>query len=185
MLGEALPRALFCSPIESIPRAVTMKGDRGRLRQQDSRIMNRALLIGTSGYSYPGPPPKGWVGAFYPEPKPKRFDELQYYSKIFSTVEINSTFYRPPSIANATAWAKKTPSGFTFSLKVWQKFTHPVKIGRAKTDEEWQPTTQDDVDQFRAGVEPIFEAGKIGGGFLPNSKSIYFPPQKKEGGGKK
>ena len=157
-----------------------MKGDRGRLRQQDSRIMNWALLIGTSGYSYPGPPPKGWVGAFYPEPKPKRFDELQYYSKIFNTVEINSTFYRPPSIANATAWAKKTPSGFTFSLKVWQKFTHPVKIGRAKTDEEWQPTTQDDVDQFRAGVEPIFEAGKLGALLLQYPTSFHCTPENME-----
>jgi hypothetical protein len=29
------------------------------------------LLIGTSGYSYPGPLPKDWYGAFYPEKKPR------------------------------------------------------------------------------------------------------------------
>src|SRR5918993_4726874 len=172
MSDEALPRALFCSPIESIPRAVTMKGDRGRLRQQDSRIMNQTLLIGTSGYSYPGRPPKGWIGAFYPEPKPKRFDELQYYSQIFNTVEINSTFYRPPSITTTTAWAKKTSSDFTFALKLWQKFTHPVKIGRNKTDEKWQPPTKDDIDQFRAGLEPIGEAGKLGALLLQYPTSV-------------
>jgi inosine/xanthosine triphosphate pyrophosphatase family protein len=34
------------------------------------------ILIGTSCYSYPGAPPKGWDGAFYPDKKAKGFDEL-------------------------------------------------------------------------------------------------------------
>ncbi len=55
-----------------------MKGDKGVSVKETVRIVNRALLIGTSGYSYPGPPPKGWVGAFYPDTKTKRFDELHY-----------------------------------------------------------------------------------------------------------
>ena len=142
--------------------------------------MNRALLIGTSGYSYPGPSPKGWAGAFYPEPKPKRFDELHYYSQIFNTVEINSTFYRPPSITTTTAWAKRTSYDFTFALKLWQKFTHPVKIGRKKTDEEWQPPTQDDIDQFRAGMEPIVDAGKLGALLLQYPTSFHCTPENME-----
>jgi uncharacterized protein YecE (DUF72 family) len=141
------------------------------------RVVNQPLLIGTSGYSYPGPPPKGWLGAFYPEPKPKRFDELQYYSRIFNTVEINSTFYRPPSITTTTAWVKKTSSDFTFSLKLWQKFTHPVKIGRKKSDEKWQPPTQDDIDQFRAGIEPIAAAGKLGALLLQYPTSFHCTPE--------
>jgi uncharacterized protein YecE (DUF72 family) len=68
----------------------------------------RDIKIGTSGYSYPGAPPIGWYGAFYPEKKTKGFDELKYYSQIFNTCEINSTFYRPPSSAITTAWATKT-----------------------------------------------------------------------------
>jgi hypothetical protein len=44
------------------------------------------IKIGTSGYSYPGVPPKGWRGAFYPEKKTKGFDELKYYSQVFNTV---------------------------------------------------------------------------------------------------
>jgi uncharacterized protein YecE (DUF72 family) len=124
--------------------------------------VNQPLLIGTSGYSYPGPPPKGWFGAFYPEPKPKRFDELNYYSQVFNTVEINSTFYRPPSVSTTTAWTKKTSSNFTFAVKLWQKFTHPVKIGRKQSEEKWEAPTQEDIDQFRAAMEPIAEAGKLG-----------------------
>jgi uncharacterized protein YecE (DUF72 family) len=139
--------------------------------------MHQPLLIGTSGYSYPGPPPKGWFGAFYPQPKPKRFDELKYYSQIFNTVEINSTFYRPPSLTTTTAWATKTPADFTFSVKLWQKFTHPLKIGRKKSAEQWEPPTQDDIDQFRAGMEPIVEAGKLGALLLQYPTGFHCTPE--------
>lgn len=124
--------------------------------------MNLPLLIGTSGYSYPGPPPKGWFGAFYPERKAKGFDELEYYAQIFSTVEINSTFYRPPSATVTRAWASKTPRDFAFAVKLWQKFTHPMKIGRKGAEEHWEPLSQQDIDQFRAGIEPLALAGKLG-----------------------
>lgn len=94
------------------------------------------IKIGTSGYSYPGPPPKGWYGAFYPEQKPKGFDELKYYSQIFNTCELNNTFYRIPSAQVAKGWAAKTPSDFAFVIKLWQKFTHPMKIGKKQSDEK-------------------------------------------------
>ena len=95
-------------------------------------------------------------------------------------MEINSTFYRPPSITTTTAWAKKTPSDFTFALKLWQKFTHPVKIGRKKSDERWEPSTQDDIDQFRAGLEPIAEAGKLGAVLLQYPTSFHCTPENME-----
>jgi uncharacterized protein YecE (DUF72 family) len=121
-----------------------------------------SILIGTSGYSYPGPPPKGWSGAFYPEVKGKGFDEIKYYSQIFNAVEINSTFYRPPSEAMTKRWAAKTPPDFTFAVKLWQKFTHPMKIGRKSSEEQWETPTQKDFDQFRAGILPLADAGKLG-----------------------
>src|SRR4029077_11777233 len=52
--------------------------------------LTQPILIGTSGYSYPGPPPKGWYGAFYPDKKAKAFDELKYYSQIFNYRGANS-----------------------------------------------------------------------------------------------
>src|SRR3954470_6455363 len=124
--------------------------------------LRQPILIGTSGYSYPGPPPKGWYGAFYPDKKVKGFDELKYYSQIFNTVEINSTFYRPPAETVTKNWAASTPSDFTFAIKCWQKFTHPKKLGRKGIDEDWEEITQDDVDKFRAGLEPLADAGKLG-----------------------
>jgi uncharacterized protein YecE (DUF72 family) len=49
------------------------------------------LRIGTSGYSYRGPPPKGWHGVFYPATGAKKIDELEFYPQFFDTVEINSS----------------------------------------------------------------------------------------------
>src|SRR5919206_2306555 len=120
------------------------------------------ILIGTAGYSYPGPPPKGWYGAFYPDAKPKGFDELKYYSSIFNTVEINSTFYRPASVPVTKNWAAKTPADFSFAIKLWQKFTHPKKLGSKDLGGAWEKITQDDVDKVRASLDPLADARKLG-----------------------
>src|SRR5512144_944262 len=132
------------------------------------------ILIGTAGYSYPGPPPKGWYGAFYPYRKPKGFDELKYYSSIFNTVEVNSTFYRPASQAMTKNWAAKTPSDFSFAIKLWQKFTHPKKIGRKDIEEEWEKITQEEIDKVRAGLEPLADAKKLGALLLQYPAGFHF-----------
>jgi uncharacterized protein YecE (DUF72 family) len=140
----------------------------------------RDIKIGTSGYSYPGAPPKGWYGAFYPDKKSRSFDELSYYSRVFNTCEINSTFYRPPSAKVAKGWAAKTPADFTFAIKLWQKFTHPLKIGRTKSDERWEPASQRDYDEFRAGILPLAEAGKLGVLLLQYPAGFHCSPENVE-----
>jgi uncharacterized protein YecE (DUF72 family) len=137
----------------------------------------RDIKIGTSGYSYSGAPPKGWYGAFYPEKKVKEFDELKYYSQIFNTCEINNTFYKPPSAAVAKGWADKTPADFSFSVKLWQKFTHPMKISRKKSDEQWEPASQSDFEEFRAGILPLAEAGKLGALLLQYPAGFHCSPE--------
>ena len=122
----------------------------------------RDIKIGTSGYAYPRAPAKGWYGAFYPDKKKKGFDELNYYAQIFNTCEINTTFYRPPSPKIARTWADKTPDDFSFAVKLWQKFTHPMKISRNKSADKWEMASQSDFDEFRAGILPLAEAGKLG-----------------------
>ncbi|MBV9133247.1 MAG: DUF72 domain-containing protein, partial [Chloroflexi bacterium] len=79
------------------------------------------VYIGTSGWSYP----KGkgaWDDIFYP-PKLADKDKLAFYARYFNTVEINSSFYRPPNQYAARAWAGKVPPEFRFAAKLWQKFT--------------------------------------------------------------
>jgi uncharacterized protein YecE (DUF72 family) len=119
--------------------------------------MNR-LYIGTAGWSYP----KGngtWEGTFYP-PKLADKDKLTFYSQYFNTVEINSSFYRPPNQYAARAWATKVPDDFRFTAKLWQKFTHP-KMFEAATGETWR-VQDEDFSIFTEGIGPLAEAGKLG-----------------------
>ena len=134
------------------------------------------LRIGTSGWNYPTG--KGtWNGLFYPASRSKRagtagFDELRFYAEHFDTVEVNSTFYGPPRAEITRGWAERTPAGFEFSVKLYQKFTHPKMFRSAalKTAPGAEGAlldllaqiTQSDVDDFRAGVEPLAATGKLG-----------------------
>jgi uncharacterized protein YecE (DUF72 family) len=115
------------------------------------------IYIGTSGWSYP----KGegtWKGYFYPTGK---IDELEYYSQFFNTVEVNSSFYRPPNPGYADNWAKKVPEGFLFAVKLWQKFTHP-KMYQETTGTDEVVVSQADIDLFRNSIEPLARKGKLG-----------------------
>jgi uncharacterized protein YecE (DUF72 family) len=129
------------------------------------------LRIGTSGWNYPSGPGT-WDGVFYPPKagrqrgtraaRPRgRFDELAYYAEHFDTVEVNNTFYRPPNPDVARSWAQRTPDGFEFSLKLYQKFTHPAMYRNATGDDSGRLSNQD-VDDFRRGIDPLRDAGKLG-----------------------
>jgi uncharacterized protein YecE (DUF72 family) len=115
------------------------------------------IRIGTCGWSYPTG--KGsWSGIFYPTGR-SRLDELAYYSQFFDAVEVNSTFYSPPRPQTAKGWASKTPSNFLFSIKVWQKFTHP-KMFEQFTGEK-ATVSQADFKLFKSGLDPLLESGKL------------------------
>ena len=120
--------------------------------------------IGTCGYSYPGAPPEGWSGVFYPKSRGRRLDELEFYATYFNAVEINSTFYRPATAAMANGWVKKTPEDFEFAVKAWQKFTHPRKLGveAGGAGDLWEGFDATDVDRFCQGIAPLSDAGKLG-----------------------
>jgi uncharacterized protein YecE (DUF72 family) len=129
-----------------------------------------ALFIGTSGWNYPTG--RGtWNGIFYPpaDRRARSFDELRFYSERFNTVEVNSTFYGQPRPHVSQGWAERTPPGFEFSVKLYQKFTHPTLSSGtrrsrrgAQASNEGQTITLADVDVFKAGIEPIAQAGKLG-----------------------
>ena len=117
------------------------------------------IHIGTSGWNYPSG--KGtWNGVFYPRRRPRGFDELAYYAEHFDTVEVNSTFYRPPESAQSAAWVTRTPPGFLFALKLYQKFTHP-NLFLEKTGSDTWDVALADIDRFRAGIDPIAERGRL------------------------
>lgn len=74
--------------------------------------------IGCSGFHY-----DSWKEVFYPKGLPKT-KWLEYYGTQFATIEINNTFYRPPTLRTLQGWYDKTPPAFRFTLKVWQEITH-------------------------------------------------------------
>lgn len=81
-----------------------------------------AAMIGCSGWSY-----DDWVGRFYPTDLATRKSEwFGYYARYFSTVEINSTFYRVPNEFVVNSWIEKggQKPGFEFSVKLPQMITH-------------------------------------------------------------
>ena len=121
------------------------------------------ILIGTSGWSYPAG--KGtWNGVFYPPTRARgrgKFDELAFYADHFDTVEINSSFYGVPAPATTKSWARRTPSGFEFSVKLYQKFTHPEMFHKASGQDPWSLGAKD-VDEFRRALDPLAGAGKLG-----------------------
>lgn len=80
------------------------------------------VWVGTSGYNYPE-----WKGTFYPVDLPGS-KMLSYYAERFSTVEINTTFYRMPTAKTIDGWAAATPEGFTFVLKAPKRITHEARL---------------------------------------------------------
>ncbi|OGW48748.1 MAG: hypothetical protein A2078_04970 [Nitrospirae bacterium GWC2_57_9] len=80
------------------------------------------LAIGCSGFSY-----KHWKKVFYPADLPER-KWLEYYSTVFSSVELNVTFYHLPSPAAFQSWYRDTPEGFTFAVKGSRYITHVKRL---------------------------------------------------------
>jgi uncharacterized protein YecE (DUF72 family) len=115
------------------------------------------IFIGTSGWNYPSG--RGtWNGIFYP-PRGRRgrdFDELRFYAERFNSVEVNTTFYGQPRQEVSLAWVEKTPPGFEFSVKLYQKFTHP---GMTRDKSDINPA---DVDEFKRGIDPLAAADRLG-----------------------
>ena len=78
--------------------------------------------IGTSGWHY-----DHWRERFYPGDLPKS-RWLDFYSKQFSTVELNNSFYRLPSENAFSNWKESTPADFVFSVKVSRFITHVKRL---------------------------------------------------------
>jgi uncharacterized protein YecE (DUF72 family) len=73
----------------------------------ESAKIGARFFVGTCGYSSPGDPPNGWGGVFYPKVGKRPIDDLAFYATYFHSVEINSTFYRPPRAEMVQGWLKR------------------------------------------------------------------------------
>jgi uncharacterized protein YecE (DUF72 family) len=82
------------------------------------------LFIGVSGFSY-----ASWKGNFYPKGL-KSEDFLSFYAGKLNSVEINSSFYAPPSAATVKSWSGRAGEDFRFAIKSPRLITHTFKIGK-------------------------------------------------------
>ena len=74
--------------------------------------MGGRIVVGTSSWADPG-----FVEEWYPPGLPAR-ERLCWYAERFTGVEVNATFYAVPAVRTVERWAKVTPDGFTFDVKL-------------------------------------------------------------------
>jgi uncharacterized protein YecE (DUF72 family) len=114
---------------------------------------------------------------WYPQGTPPR-ERLSYYAERFSTVEVDSTYYRVPDEKMVRGWAERTPPGFVFHVKAFGLMTrHPVKLeqvppdlreglpvdDRGRVDRPPREARSRVFDAFLQALAPLREAGKLGG----------------------
>ena len=127
------------------------------------------ILVGCRGWSY-----DDWVGRFYPvELAARKGDWFAYYAQYFPTVEIDSTFYRPPGERQVQSWIKKAlgVEAFEYSLKMPQLVTHKALVEKDREKAVFWATSFD-----KTCVKPLADEGLLGAVLL--QLSPYF---KKEG----
>jgi uncharacterized protein YecE (DUF72 family) len=82
-------------------------------------MTQRSTRVGTAGWSVP---------SRYIDEVPRGGSHLERYARRFNAVEINSSFYRPHQHATYQRWARSTPGGFRFSVKLPKRMTHDAGL---------------------------------------------------------
>jgi uncharacterized protein YecE (DUF72 family) len=110
---------------------------------------------------------------------------LRYYAERFSTVEVDSTYYRLPDEEMVSRWDERTPDGFVMHVKAFGMMTrHPVRAeqlppdlreaapvdDRGRVDRPPRELRAEAFARFHAALEPLRSTGKLGGILL------QFPP---------
>ncbi len=96
----------------------------------------------------------GWADNVFPARTPRR-QWLHWYTRMFNTVEGNSTFYALPTINTARRWSEEAAPGFHFALKFPRDLSHEGEL-RAHSL----------LDQFIEIVKILDEQGHAGPSFL-------------------
>ena len=130
------------------------------------------VLVGTASWTDKTLLASGW----YPKGADSAEERLRYYAEHFKLVEVDSTYYFPPSEKNSELWIERTPKDFTFNVKAFSLLTqHPTKVRalyedlRPKTDKknvyvaDLDDKVVDEVwERFLSALAPLHEEGKLG-----------------------
>jgi uncharacterized protein YecE (DUF72 family) len=117
------------------------------------------IHIGTQGWNY-----DAWVGPFYPEGT-RPADFLPVYSRAFTSVEVDSTFYGVPAPTTFRSWYDRTPDNFIFSLKLPQEITHEQRLrdtlGIGETFYERARELRHKLGPILVQLGPDFDPGEL------------------------
>lgn len=102
-----------------------MKADRSSYESQGF------LWLGTAGWSVPSSC-RARIGG--------EGSHLERYGRALNAVEIDTSFYRPHRRTTYERWARATPDGFRFTVKVPQVITHAAEAQPADIDGFMQET---------------------------------------------
>ena len=130
------------------------------------------VLVGTSSWTDKSLLQSGW----YPKGVTSAEERLRYYASRFPIVEVDSTYYFPPSEQNSELWVERTPPGFVFNIKAFSLLTqHPTKVDALYKDlpapkdkksiyvKDVAPEVVDEVwERFLSALYPLYDAGKLG-----------------------
>ena len=107
----------------------------------------------------------------YPKGVATKAEALVHMASLFDTVEINVTFYRPPSARLAESWVRRVSARplFRFTAKLWQGFTHARDEPHAAEERA-----------FKEGLAPLLEAGRLGALLVQFPHSFRNTPRNRE-----
>jgi uncharacterized protein YecE (DUF72 family) len=136
------------------------------------------VLVGISSWTEPT---LVKAGTFYPKDARSAEERLRFYASQFPVVEVDSTYYSPPSERNSVLWIERTPRDFTFDIKAYSLLTqHPTRVDSLIKDikealppelgekptvyaERLPAELVDEVwDRFESALMPLHSAGKLG-----------------------
>ena len=138
--------------------------------------MAARIRIGTCSFA-----DEALVKAWYPKGLRTGTERLAWYAERFDTVEVDSTFYRLQPPETVAKWATAVPDGFVFHVKAFGPMTrHGVKHEalpeavrsalepdeRGRVERMPRPVRAEVFAAFREMVQPLRDAGKLGGVLL-------------------
>jgi len=118
---------------------------------------------------------------WYPRRSMTAAQRLAHYASRFPLVEVDSTYYFPPTPELSASWVQRTPDGFTINVKAWSLLTgHPTfhhslwpdlqgevppehRDKRRLYAKHLPPDVVDEAwDRFRHSLMPLHSAGRLG-----------------------
>jgi uncharacterized protein YecE (DUF72 family) len=104
--------------------------------------------VGTSGWQY-----RHWRSDFYPEKLPlKRW--FEHYAGVFSTVELNNSFYRQPPMETWQRWREQARPGFCYAVKANRFISHIKRFSDPKI--RWSAFSRAPMSSSRTSARCCF-----------------------------